>query len=140
LIFDSNTGQHISDFSSTDKEIFRIYYDVSPDGETVVGGGGGISSLVNIDTEEETIIQGHIFLLNDKNNFLVQNPSPTYLYFSENDEAKCTYPGIYYGPLTDRVRVSTAKNIFGSYNFEKHEFQVWKISNCELLYSLSVDW
>jgi WD40 repeat protein len=137
---DTNSGQIISR-DDLDWSKDGNFYDISTDGKMCLIEKGDKEKRITyiIDSESNEVvasIEGKIVILYKENDFVVSSYVPNSEWsFWEDGIYKCTYSGI---KLSPEIKTSANKEVFMVMESET-EFQIWKVSTCEMIGKLQFD-
>jgi len=140
---DSKTGQIIEQHEY-DITKDGWFYDISQDGQVLATSDStnvfenfGTSIIDSTSKEVLTVVPYFVMLLRDKTEFLVQDNSQDWKYrhwkLWKNDEIVCTYDGTY----GSKMKFSVNGNFLAAQESET-SLQIWKISTCEKINTISV--
>lgn len=130
----SNTGQVISE-KHLDSEKSGIFYDISPDGKIhLIRKGESVKTTTYfLDSKSNEVlshVEGEIVLFYKENSFVVNSYTPnTEWSFWEGGKFKCTYSGV---RLSRAPKTSANREVFMAMKSDK-EFQIWRVSTCEII-------
>ena len=137
---DTNSGQIISQYD-LDWNKDGNFYDMSPDGKMhlieKVENEKRITYILDSESKEVlSFIEGKIVIPYKENDFVVSSYLPNSEWsFWEGGKYKCTYSEI---KLSPEIKTSANREVFMVMESET-EFQIWKVSTCEVIGKLQFD-